>query len=72
MKTYNYADVTSKASDIFDAAMKEDVIVTWKNGSKFRLVSYNEHHSPFDVPCIDSDVSTQDILYAIADSRACI
>ena len=70
MKTFTYSEARRRLAAVLDLARKETVIITRRGGDKFSL-SYNPApDSPFDVPGIKTQASTQDILRAIGESRA--
>jgi hypothetical protein len=71
MKTYNYTEKQQNLSVIFNTAEKEDVIIKRQDGFRFKLVCIkkNAEHSPFDVPGITTDISTQEIIDILRDSR---
>jgi PHD/YefM family antitoxin component YafN of YafNO toxin-antitoxin module len=42
MKVYNYSEARQNFAAIFNTALKEEVIITRKDGYKFRLVTIHE------------------------------
>ena len=74
MKIYNYSEARQNFSTVLNIALKEEVIIKRKDGSKFRLTSIQEKsenwRSPLeDVKGIKTDVTMGDILDAILESR---
>ncbi|MDR3108450.1 MAG: type II toxin-antitoxin system Phd/YefM family antitoxin [Planctomycetaceae bacterium] len=74
MRTYNYSEAKQNFSDVLNTALKEDVIITRKDGSKFKLISMNEKvkqgKSPLeDIKGVNVNVSMKDIIDAIRDGR---
>jgi antitoxin (DNA-binding transcriptional repressor) of toxin-antitoxin stability system len=71
MKIYNYSEARQNFSTVLNTALKEEVIITRKDGSKFKLVPILENKkSPLeDIKGIKTDVSMSDILDAIRESR---
>jgi hypothetical protein len=71
MKIYNYSQARQNFSLLLNTALKEEVIITRKDGSKFKIVPFVEkkNNSPFDIDGIDSDVTTKDILNIIREGR---
>ncbi len=69
MKVYSYSEARQRLSEVLNTARTEEVIIKRRGGESF-TISYRESgESPFDVPGIDTEVSTQDILDAIRESR---
>jgi hypothetical protein len=71
MKTYNYTEEQQNLSVIFNTAEKEDVIIKRQDGLRFKLICIKENvgHSPFDVPGVTTNISTQEIIDILRDSR---
>ena len=70
MKAYTYSDARKRFSEVLDTAKREEVIIKRRGGEVFSLVYKNEIKSPFDVPGITTDMTTNDILTVIKDSRS--
>ena len=43
MKVYNYSEARQNFATLLNTALKEEVIIARKDGSKFKLVSINEN-----------------------------
>jgi PHD/YefM family antitoxin component YafN of YafNO toxin-antitoxin module len=74
MRIYNYSEARQNFSTVLNTALKEDVMITRKDGSRFKLVSINENKkkvkSPLeDIKGIDVNVTMDDILEVIRESR---
>jgi PHD/YefM family antitoxin component YafN of YafNO toxin-antitoxin module len=74
MKVYNYSEARQNFATVLNTALKEDVIISRKDGSKFRLVSMRENEqrgkSPLEnIKAIQASVSMDDIIDAIRESR---
>ena len=74
MKTYNYSEVRHNFSTVFNAALQEDVIITRKDGRKFKLASLNKIPAKGKSPLahikgIKADVTMDTILGAIREGR---
>jgi prevent-host-death family protein len=74
MKVYNYSEARQNFSTVLNTAIKEDVIITRKDGSKFKLISIPENKklgkSPLEnIKGIKSEVTMNDILEAIRDGH---
>jgi len=71
MKVYNYSEARQNFAAIFNTALKEEVIITKKDGNKFKLVPIHEQkQSPLEtVKGIKTRVTMDDILDAIREGR---
>jgi len=71
MRVFNYSEARQNFASILNMAAEEEVIIAKKDGSKFKIVplTKNESKSPFHVPGIKSEVTTDDILEIIKESR---
>jgi PHD/YefM family antitoxin component YafN of YafNO toxin-antitoxin module len=71
MKTYKYSEARQNFSTVLNTALKEEVFITRKDGSKFKLISINkkEKKSPLDIEGIDTDISTKEIIEIIRECR---
>src|SRR5690625_7429062 len=70
MKVFTYSEARQNLSKLLVLAQDQEVEIRRKDGSRFSLrAKRTEPASPFDVPGIDSAVSTTDILEAVRESR---
>ncbi len=69
MKVYTYSQARQKLSELLNQAQHEEVLIRRKDGAIFSVISKRKKKSPFDVKGIKANVSTQDILDAIKESR---
>ncbi|MCL2412436.1 MAG: type II toxin-antitoxin system Phd/YefM family antitoxin [Treponema sp.] len=74
MKVFNYSEARQNFSTVLNTALKEDIIIARKDGSRFKLVSMHESRkdekSPLeDIKGIKTSVTMNDILKAIKDGR---
>jgi len=74
MKIFNYSEARQNFSTVLNTALKEDVIIARKDGSKFKLVSVSQDRknekSPFEgIEGIKTNVTMNDILESIKDGR---
>ena len=71
MRVYNYSEARQNFSSVLNLAMNEEVIITRKDGSKFRIipVAEKETRSPFNIEGIDCSIKTDEILDIIRESR---
>ena len=75
MKVYNYSEARQNFATVLNTALKEEVIIARKDGSKFKLISMQENKkkkkSPLeDIKGINANVTMDDILTAIRESRS--
>ena len=74
MKVYNYSEARQNFSTLLNTALKEEVIIARRDGSKFKLISMDEKKkkskSPLEeIKGIKTGVSMNDILEALRESR---
>ncbi len=73
MSTYTYSTVRQKLSAILDEAKStHSVFIKRQNGDLFQITSVPRKKSPLDVPSIQTQITTTDILSAIHTSRKAI
>ena len=74
MLVFDISDFTQNATKVFDAALTNEVIVNNKNGKSYKILPINDEKtgkSPLeDVPYITADITTQEIVGLIRESRA--
>ncbi len=70
MKVFTYSEARQKLSTVLDLARSEEVIIKRRSGETFTVVFRQTSDSPFDVPGIDTKVTTEDILSAVGESRS--
>jgi hypothetical protein len=74
MQVYNYSQVRQQFAAVFNTALKEDVIITRRDGNRFRLMSIRDKAaqktSPLDVPGIDTAITLEEISAAIRECRS--
>jgi len=74
MKVFNYSQARQNFLTVLNTALKEEVIIARKDGSRFKLVSMCENSrstkSPLeDIEGIKTSVTMSDILQAIKDNQ---
>ncbi|MCL2328506.1 MAG: type II toxin-antitoxin system prevent-host-death family antitoxin [Bacteroidetes bacterium] len=71
MRAYNYLEAQQDFSTVLDTAMSQDVIIVKNNGRKFRItpIMDTEISSPFDVAGINTDITTNEIIEIMRESR---
>ena len=70
MFVYTYSDARQNLATVLNNAKKTGkVIIRKKDGSQFALTPEISDKSPLDVPSINCDITIDDILTSIDDSR---
>jgi antitoxin (DNA-binding transcriptional repressor) of toxin-antitoxin stability system len=71
MRIYKYSDARQNFSTVLNTALKEEVIITRKDGNRFRLVAINKKNkkSPLDIEGINTDITTAEILDVLRECR---
>jgi prevent-host-death family protein len=70
MKIYTYSEARNKLADILEESKTEEVVIKRRKGDMFTIVPKNRRQrSPFDVPAINTDITKEEILEAIRESR---
>ncbi len=69
MKVYTYSEARQRLSDVLNTARSEEVVIKRRGGETFSIIFRKSEKSPFDVPGIQTDATTNDILSAIRASR---
>ncbi|MDR1176380.1 MAG: prevent-host-death protein [Treponema sp.] len=75
MLIFDISEFTQNATKVFDAALTDEVIINNKDGNKYKILPLKsegkEGKSPFeDIPCITADITTQEIVELLRESRA--
>jgi len=70
MRVFNYSEARQKLSYVLNLSLEEEVFVKRKNGTSFKIIPVERNNkSPFDFEGINTDVTTENILEAIKESR---
>jgi len=70
MKVFTYSEARQNFSKLLSMAQTEEIEIRRKDGSVFVLKSKRSMRgSPFDVPGVVSNVTTEDVLDAVSESR---
>ncbi|MDR1098857.1 MAG: prevent-host-death protein [Treponema sp.] len=75
MLIFDISEFTQNAKKVFDAALTDEVIISNKDGNKYKILPLRnenkEGKSPFeDIPYITADITTQEIVELLRESRA--
>mgnify|MGYP001160336731 CR=1 FL=1 len=70
MKVYTYSDARQQLARLLDEALAEgEVRIKRRDGTTFALTHVKQTGSPLDVPGVDTGITRDEILAAIAESR---
>ena len=69
MRVYTYSEARQNLAQLLTCAERGKVIIKRRDGKTFVVVAKPLPASPFDVPSLDVQVSTQAILEAVSTSR---
>jgi prevent-host-death family protein len=71
MKVYSYSDARQNLAGLLDAARSEEVIITRRDGSRFRVIplAVAEPRSPFDIEGPDCRINRDEIVATIREGR---
>jgi prevent-host-death family protein len=74
MRIYNYSEARQNFTTVLNTALKEDVIITRKDGSKFKIVSIDDKKtkgkSPLEgIKGIKANVTTEELVEIIREGR---
>ncbi|MCY3868561.1 MAG: type II toxin-antitoxin system Phd/YefM family antitoxin [Gemmatimonadetes bacterium] len=70
MDVYTYSEARQKLSSVLDKAESAGkVLIRRKDGRTYALMPERPTVSPLDVPSIDADISTQDVVTLVRQER---
>jgi hypothetical protein len=70
MKIYSFTEARQKLAEVLSEARDHDVLIKRRNGETYLIRRQIVAGSPLDVPGISTAASMDDVLAAIAESRA--
>jgi hypothetical protein len=75
MIVFEFYEFMQDTAKVFDAALTDEVIVNNKDGSSYKILPLKKGNkikkSPLeDIPCITADITTQEIVELLRESRA--
>jgi hypothetical protein len=74
MLVFDIADFTQNAAKVFDAALTHEVVINNNDGKRYKILPINDDNKgkpPLeDIPYITADITTQEIVDLIRESRA--
>ena len=70
MDVYTYSEARQKLSSVLDKAESTGkVLIRRKDGRTYALVPERPTASPLDVPSIEADISTQEVVTLVRQQR---
>ena len=70
MKIYTYSKAREKLADILEESKSEEVVIQRRKGDMFSIIPKTPRgRSPFDVPGLQKDITREEIIEAIRESR---
>lgn len=70
MRVYTYSEARQKLASVLDEAReKGEIRIKRRDGSEFVVRPLETERSPLDVPGVDADVSREEIVEAVRESR---
>ena len=70
MKVFTYSEARQNLSKLLVLAQTEEIEIRRRDGAVFSLIAKQKKpKSPFDITCIRTEATTQNILDAVRDSR---
>jgi len=72
MRIYNYLEAQQDLSAVLNTALTQEVIVKKQNGQRFKISPLRENinKSPFDVAGISTNITTEELVEMLKQSRA--
>lgn len=71
MAVYTYSEARQKLARVLDEAEATGkVLIRRKDGRTYALVPERAPASPLDVPSVEADISTQEIVTLVKEQRA--
>jgi antitoxin (DNA-binding transcriptional repressor) of toxin-antitoxin stability system len=74
MRIYNYSEARQNFTSVLNTALKEEVVITRKDWSKFKIIPMetkkSRGHSPLEnIKGIKANVSTEELVKIIREGR---
>ncbi|GHU08725.1 hypothetical protein FACS1894151_05140 [Spirochaetia bacterium] len=74
MKIYNYSEARQNFTTVLNTALKEEVIIARKDGSRFKIISIedeeNKGRSPLEgIKGVKANITTQELVEIIREGR---
>ena len=74
MRIYNYSEARQNFTTVLNTALKEEVIITRKDGSRFKIIyivdKKNKGKSPLEgIKGVKANITTQELVEIIREGR---
>ncbi|MCL1864345.1 MAG: type II toxin-antitoxin system Phd/YefM family antitoxin [Spirochaetes bacterium] len=72
MKVYNYSEARQNFTDVLNTALKEEVIITRRDGSRFKIIPIDkrDEKSPLEgIKGVKANITTQKLVETIREGR---
>jgi len=69
MRVFTYSEARKRLAEVLDMAKEDEVIIRRRNGDTFSLTEVQKQASPLDIDGIEVDVTTQELVAAVRESR---
>jgi hypothetical protein len=71
MQVYNYSEARKNFATVLNVALKEDVIIARRDGSRYKIMAVEKKNkkSPLDIPGIKTAITMQEIVDAVQECR---
>jgi len=69
MRVFTYSEARKRLAEVLDMAREDEVIIRRRNGDAFSLTEVQKQASPLDIDGIEVDVTTQELVAAVRESR---
>ena len=69
MRVFTYSEARRRFAEVLDMAKEDEVIIRRRNGDTFSLTEVQKQASPLDIDGIEVDVTTQELVEAVRESR---
>ena len=70
MKVYTYSQARQNLAEVLNQSKDEEVVIRRRGGDSFAVVPKPREGSPFDVPGVNTGVTTSEMLAAVRESRS--
>ncbi len=69
MRVYTYSQARQNLAEVLDRAKSEVVLIRRRGGDTFQVSVKPQEGSPLDVPTVQTQATTEDILSAVREVR---
>jgi len=69
MRVFTYSEARKRLAEVLDMAKEDEIIIRRRNGDTFSLTKVQKQASPLDIDGIEVDVTTQELVAAVRESR---